>query len=63
MIRQLAVEAELREMRVGELISAVIIAVTKGDLFQLVLSGLVREFAHRHDYNHPHVYPDPLGQR
>jgi hypothetical protein len=38
MIRQLAVEAELRGIRIGELVSEVIIAVTKGDLFQLVLN-------------------------
>jgi hypothetical protein len=38
MIGQLAVEAELRDMRIGELVSEVIIAVTKCDLFQLVLN-------------------------
>jgi hypothetical protein len=38
MIGQLAVEAELRNMRIGELVSEVIVAVTKGDLFQLVLN-------------------------
>ena len=38
MIGQLAVEAELRNMRIGELVSEVIVAVTKDDLFQLVLN-------------------------
>jgi hypothetical protein len=38
MIGQLAVEAELRNMRIGELVGEVIVAVTKGDLFQLVLN-------------------------
>jgi hypothetical protein len=38
MIGQLAAEAELRNMRIGELVSEVIVAVTKGDLFQLVLN-------------------------
>ena len=38
MIGQLAVEAELRNMRIGELVCEVIVAVTKGDLFQLVLN-------------------------
>jgi hypothetical protein len=38
MIGQLAVEAELRNMKIGQLLSEIIIAVTKGDLFQLVLN-------------------------
>jgi hypothetical protein len=38
MIGQLAVEAELRNMRIGELVSEVIVAVTKSDLFQVVLN-------------------------
>jgi hypothetical protein len=38
MIGQLAVEAELRNMKIGQLVSEIIIAVTKGDLFQLVLN-------------------------
>jgi hypothetical protein len=38
MIGQLAVEAELRNMKIGQLVSEIIIAVTKDDLFQLVLN-------------------------
>ena len=38
MIRQLAFEAELRNMRIGELVGELIIAIMKKDLFQQVLS-------------------------
>jgi Helix-turn-helix domain of resolvase len=38
MIGQLAIEAELRNMKIGQLVSEIIVAVTKGDLFQLVLN-------------------------
>jgi len=38
MIGQLAVEAELRNMKIGQLVSEIIVAVTKGDLFELVLN-------------------------
>ena len=37
MIRQLALEAELRNMRIGELIGELMIAMLKKDLFQAVL--------------------------
>ena len=37
MIRQLAFEAELRNMRIGELIGALIVVIMKKDLFQHVL--------------------------
>ena len=37
MIRQLAFEAELRNMRIGELIGKLIVAMLKKDLFQAVL--------------------------
>jgi hypothetical protein len=36
MIGQLAVEAEIRDMRIGELVGALILAIVEGDLFQLV---------------------------
>jgi hypothetical protein len=36
MIRQLALEAEIRGMRIGELVSALIIAIVKNDLFPLM---------------------------
>jgi hypothetical protein len=36
MIGQLAVEAEIRGMRIGELVAALILAIVKKDLFQLV---------------------------
>ena len=36
MIGQLAVEAEIRDMRIGELVGALIRAIVEGDLFQLV---------------------------
>jgi hypothetical protein len=36
MIGQLAVEAEIRGMRIGELVGALILAIVEGDLFQLV---------------------------
>ena len=37
MISQLALEAEIRGMRMGELVTALILAIIKRDLFQLVL--------------------------
>jgi hypothetical protein len=37
MIRQLAFEAELRDMRIGELIGELMVAILKKDLFQAVL--------------------------
>jgi hypothetical protein len=37
MIRQLAFEAELRNMRIGELIGELMVAMLKKDLFQAVL--------------------------
>ena len=37
MIGQLALEAEFRGMRMGELVSALILTITREDLFQLVL--------------------------
>ena len=37
MIRQLAFEAELRNMRIGELIGELMVAMLKKDLFQRVL--------------------------
>ena len=37
MIRQLAFEAELRDMRIGELIGQLMVAMLKKDLFQAVL--------------------------
>ena len=36
MIGQLAVEAEIRGMRIGELVGALILAIVESDLFQLV---------------------------
>jgi len=36
MIGQLAVEAEIRDMRIGELVGALILAIVEGDLYQLV---------------------------
>ena len=36
-IRQLAFEAELRNMRIGELIGELMVAMLKKDLFQAVL--------------------------
>jgi hypothetical protein len=39
MIRQLALEAEFRGMRIGELVTALILAITRKDLFQLVLAN------------------------
>jgi hypothetical protein len=36
MIGQLALEAEIRGMRIGELVAALILAIVKKDLFQLV---------------------------
>ena len=36
MIGQLAVEAEIRGMRIGELVGALILAIVEGDLYQLV---------------------------
>jgi hypothetical protein len=38
MMRQLAIEAWLRDMKVGEVVSKVIVGVIKGDLFQPVLN-------------------------
>ena len=38
MIGQLAWEAELRDMRIGELIAEVIVAMVRKDLFLVVLS-------------------------
>jgi hypothetical protein len=38
MIRQLAFEAQFRDMSIGELVGELIIAITKKDLFQQVLS-------------------------
>ena len=40
MIRQLAMEAELRGMRIGELVSEVILGVAEKDLFRLVLANM-----------------------
>jgi hypothetical protein len=37
MIRQLALEAVFRDVRIGELISELFIAIMKKDLFQMVL--------------------------
>ena len=37
MMRQLAMEAWLQDMKIGEVVSAVIIGVIKGDLFHSVL--------------------------
>jgi hypothetical protein len=37
MIKQLALEAEIRGMRMGELAAALLLAIIKKDLFQLVL--------------------------
>jgi len=37
MIRQLAFEAELRNMRIGELIGKLMVAMLKKDIFQAVL--------------------------
>jgi transcription initiation factor TFIIIB Brf1 subunit/transcription initiation factor TFIIB len=39
MIRQLAMEAEFQGMRIGELVAALILAITRKDLFQLVLAN------------------------
>jgi hypothetical protein len=39
MIRRLAMEAEFRGMRIGELAAALILGITRKDLFQLVLSN------------------------
>jgi hypothetical protein len=39
MIRQLAMEAEFRGMRMGELVAALILAITRKDLFELVLAN------------------------
>jgi hypothetical protein len=39
MIRQLAMEAEFRGMRIGELVAALILGITRKDLFQLVLAN------------------------
>jgi len=38
MIRQLAMEAEFRGMRIGELVTALILAITEKDLFRQVLT-------------------------
>ena len=43
MIGQLALEAEIRGMRIGELVAALILAIVKKDLFQLV-----RTESHQH---------------
>jgi hypothetical protein len=52
MIRQLALEAEIRGMRIGELVSALIIAIVKNDLFPLM-----------RDHADPHPHPQsPEGQ-
>ena len=37
MIGQLALEAEIRNMRIGELLAALIIAIVKGDLLEPLL--------------------------
>jgi len=42
MMRRLAIEAWLRDMKIGEVVSEVIIGVIKGDLFQGVLDRTVR---------------------
>src|SRR5262245_57392380 len=39
MIRQLAMEAEFRGMRIGELVTALILAITEKDLFRQVLAN------------------------
>jgi hypothetical protein len=39
MIRQLAMEAEFRGMRMGELVAKLILAITRKDLFQMVLAN------------------------
>jgi hypothetical protein len=39
-LRQLAIEAWLRDMKIGVVISEVIIGVIKGDLFQRVLDRI-----------------------
>ena len=36
MISQLAMEAEIRGMRIGELVAALILGIVKKDLFQLI---------------------------
>ena len=36
MISQLAMEAEIRGMRIGELVAALILEIVKKDLFQLI---------------------------
>jgi hypothetical protein len=43
MIGRLAIEAEIRGMRIGELVAAFILAIVKKDLFHLV-----RDDAHTH---------------
>jgi hypothetical protein len=53
MIRQLAIEAELRGMRMGELVAALIVAVTKRDLFQLVLANVSEQLRTRIAVNSP----------
>ena len=51
MMGQLAIEAWLRDMKIGEVVSEVIIGVIKGDLFQSVLdrTKTSRRRAHRRD--------------
>ena len=50
MIRQLAFEAELRNMRIGELIGELIVAMLKKDLFQAVLPQEKRKAAEHEDW-------------
>jgi hypothetical protein len=42
MLRKLAIEAWLRDMKIGAVVSEVIIGAIKGDLFQGVLDRTVR---------------------
>jgi hypothetical protein len=39
MIRQLAIEAEFRGMRLGELVAKLILGITRKDLFELALAS------------------------
>jgi Helix-turn-helix domain of resolvase len=47
MIRVLAIEAEFRSMRIGELAAALILEITRKDLFQLVLANAPDEQSRR----------------
>jgi hypothetical protein len=47
MMKQLAIESWLRDMKIGEVVSKVIIGVIKSDLLHSVLDRTVPQLAHR----------------